>query len=153
MKALKFQITLLVIIVCICSCTSSKYTLQKQAPIQLTQTYLQHWTTGVAIGSSGVNLYFANLYPNHEGITLDSVYFRKMKGKLKPIKGQYFSRLTRMLSNKEGNALTTNGYFPFDLNNRECVISYTEEGTTKYYKVSNIKEKEGVYYPDGPPNN
>lgn len=153
MKALKSLITLFVLIVCICSCSSSKYALQKQAPIQLTQTYLQHWTTGVAIGSSGVNLYFTNLYPNHAGIQMDSVYFRKMKGKLMPLKGQYFSRLTKRLTNEEDNALTTKGFSPFQLENRECVISYIENGITKYYKVSNIEEKEGVYYPEGPPIN
>lgn len=85
-------------------------------------------------------------------MTIDSIYFRKMKGKLKEGKGLYKSRLSKRLTNAEDNALTTTGFSPFKLGNRECAISYIENGITKYYKVEYVEEKEGVYYPDGPPN-
>lgn len=143
--------TLLVLtIVSIFSCKPSKYAFQKEAPLQLTRAYFNNWTSGISIGSTGLNIYFANLIPE-KNITIDSVYFRKMKGKLKEGKGLYTSRLIKRLTNAEDNALTTNGFFPFKLGNRECAISYIENGVIKYYKVTYVEEKEGVYYPDGPP--
>lgn len=141
-------ITVLLVFV---NCKPSKYAFQKEVPLQLTRAYFNNWTTGVKIGSVGINLYIANLIPENN-VVIDSVFFRKMKGKLKPGKGLYTSRLTKRLTNAEDNALTTTGFFPFKLGNRECVISYTEGGITKYYKVDYLEEKEGVYYPDGPPN-
>ncbi|WP_397364247.1 hypothetical protein [Olleya sp. R77988] len=141
---------LLLTIVSIFSCKPSQYAFQKEAPLQLTRAYFNNWTTGVKIGSTGVNIYLANLIPE-KNITIDSVYFRKMKGKLQEEKGLYRSRLTKRLTNAEDNALTTTGFFPFKLGNRECVISYIESGVTKYHKVNYVEEKEGVYYPYGPP--
>lgn len=140
------------IVLTVFSCKPSQYTFQKDAPLNLTRAYFNNWTTGVKIGSVGVNVYFANLIPE-KNITIDSVYFRKMKGKLKEGKGLYTSRLTKRLTNAEDNALTTTGFFPFKLENRECAISYIEDGVTKYYKVNYLDEKEGVYYPDGPTDN
>lgn len=150
MKA-SLQITfLLLILIAIVSCKPSKYAFQKEAPFQLTRAYFNNWTTGIHIGSTGLNIYFANLIPARN-ITVDSVFFRKMKGKLKEGKGLYTSRLTKRLTNAEDNVLTTNGFFPFKLENTECVISYLENGVIKYYKVNYVDEKEGVYYLDGPP--
>jgi hypothetical protein len=41
---------------------------------------------------------------------------------------------------------------PFQLAKNEAVISYSENGKVNYYKVSNIKEKEMLAYPQGNPN-
>lgn len=150
MKSTFKTVFLLLIIVSIFSCKSSKYAFQKEAPFQLTRAYFNNWTTGIKVGSTGLNIYFANLIPA-KNIKIDSVFFRKMKGKLKEGKGLYTSRLTKRLTNAEDNALTTNGFSPFKLGSRECVISYIENGVIKYYKVNFIEEKEGVHYLDGPP--
>ncbi len=147
---LKTPLVLLVLIL-VLSCKPSQYAFQKEAPLQLTRAYFNNWTTGVKIGSNGVNIYLANLIPENN-VTIDSVYFRRMKGKLYEAKGLYKSRLTKRLTNAEDNALTTTGFFPFKLGNRECAISYIENGVTKYHKVNFVEEKEGVYYPEGPPN-
>ena len=141
---------LLLIVISIFSCKPSKYAFQKEAPFQLTRAYFNNWTTGIEIGSTGVNMYFANLIPT-KNITIDSVFFRKMKGKLEEGKGLYKARLTKRLTNAEDNALTTNGFFPFKLGNRECAISCIENGVTKYYKINYVEEKEGVHYLDGLP--
>lgn len=146
---LTISLFLILTVTAIFGCKPSQYAFQKEAPLQLTRAYFNNWTTGVKIGSVGVNIYFANLIPE-QNITIDSVYFRKMKGKLHEAKGLYKSRLTKRLTNAEDNALTTTGFFPFDLGNRECAISYIENGVSKYYKVDYIEEKEGVYYPEGP---
>jgi hypothetical protein len=36
------------------------------------------------------------------------------------------------------------------LSNRECIISYLEDGGTKYLKLSEVLENEWIYYEDGP---
>jgi len=41
---------------------------------------------------------------------------------------------------------------PFELKNNEGVISYTENGKLKYYKVESIIEKIPIYYPSAPEN-
>lgn len=148
---IKAHFVLLLVLISALSCKPSQYAFQKEAPLQLTRAYFNNWTTGVKIGSSGVNIYLANLIPENN-ITIDSIYFRKMKGKLSEAKGLYKARLTKRLTNAEANALTTTGFFSFKLGNRECVISYIESGVTKYHKVNYVEEKEGVYYPEGPPN-
>ena len=42
--------------------------------------------------------------------------------------------------------------FPFTLEDNECAISFIENGEVKYVKVSDISEKKGVYYKNGPPD-
>jgi len=41
---------------------------------------------------------------------------------------------------------------PFVLKDNECVISYKDGKTTKYFKVDNITEKDLIPYPSAPPN-
>lgn len=130
---------------------SNAYKLQKEAPFQYTRAYFQNWTSAIKIGSSGINFHIANLTPN-ANVVIDSVYFRKMKGRLIPVKGKYVSQLVKRKPISEGHELTTCGYFPFEINNRECVVSYREHGETKYFKITNLVENEGVYYKNGPPN-
>jgi hypothetical protein len=47
----------------------------------------------------------------------------------------------KRLNHAEDNALTTIGFFLFKLGNRECVISYLEQGVIKYFKVNDVEEK------------
>ena len=36
--------------------------------------------------------------------------------------------------------------FPFDLEDDECVLSYQEDGKTKYFKIDGVKEKKSLLY-------
>lgn len=139
-------------IVCIClfGC-SNAYKLQKSANFQYSRAYFQNWTSAIKIGSSGVNFHIANLTPD-VNIVIDSVFFRRMRGRLTPEKGKYVSQMVKRRPISEGHELTTIGEFPFKLTNRECVVSYREQGERKYFKITNVEEKEGVYYEKGPPN-
>jgi hypothetical protein len=130
---------------------SNAFKLQKTAPIQYSRAYFQHWTSAIKIGSSGINVHIANLTPANN-VIIDSVYFRKLKGRLLPEKGKYVCQLVKRRPISEGHELNTMKEFPFKISNRECVISYRENGETKYFKISNLIENEGVYYKDGPPN-
>lgn len=154
MKLLKhifFSSTLLLIFVLVFSCSSSKYALQKKAPLLWSHAYSFDWTTGIDIGSSGTDLFLANLTPN-QNVQIDSVFFKKMKGKLVKEKGMYSAQLIKRRPISKGHTLTTTGQFHFKLLNSECVVSYIEGGLTKYFKIVNVQEKEGVHYPSGPPN-
>ena len=85
-----------------------------------------------------------------EDVTIDSIYFRNLKGKLEQKNGKYVATLEN----------TTKGYtfrkserpedYPFTLQDYECVISYTENGITKYHKVIQLNEVAGTYYENGP---
>ncbi|MGS2725651.1 hypothetical protein ACU8DI_03510 [Psychroserpens sp. BH13MA-6] len=130
---------------------SNAYKLQKTAPFQYTRAYFQYWTAPIKIGSSGINLHIANLTPNNN-VVIDSVFFRNMKGRLVPGKGKYFCQLIKRKPIAEGHTLMTLSDFPFDISNRDCVVSYRVEGETKYVKVANLIENEGVYYESGVPD-
>ena len=132
------------------SCSGSKEVVS-QLPVKASHVYFQNWTTDISIGSSGTNIYIANLTAKNN-VTIDSVYFRKMKGKLVKGRSLYSSQLLRMLPNSQGNELTTEGVIvPIALGKNECAVSYTENGETKYFKISNVTEREGVHYKFGPP--
>lgn len=153
------SLVILITIMTLFNCYSSKLKLQDKAPIEHTRPYFQEWVAGIKDGGSGINIYFPNLVTKNNAI-IDSVFFRKMKGKLRNGKASYFATLKKpkpidltMSSDPKseyGNKLPK---FPFELKNNECVISYIEEGETKYVKIGNLKEKEGEYYPSSPPVN
>jgi len=130
-------------------CSSSKYKLEEKSSIKTNTPYFQDWVAGIKNGGSGYNLFFPNL--NSEGLVkMDSVYFRKLKGKLLEQKAMYTVKLTKP---SPYATETKEEFFPFSLSANECVVSYIENGETKYLKINNIKEKEGQYYPSAPPRN
>lgn len=134
----------------IIGCSSSK-NVKPDLPIEASHAYFQNWTTEISIGSSGTNIFIGNLTAKNN-VTIDSVYFRKMKGKLIEGRSLYSSQLVRMLPNSQANKLTTEGFIaPIELANNECAVGYTENGETKYYKITNVAEREGVHYKYGPP--
>ncbi|WP_152611472.1 hypothetical protein [Psychroserpens damuponensis] len=138
----------IVVFLMLFSC-SNAYKLQKTTPIQYSRAYFQNWTSAIKIGSSGYNFHIANLTPT-QNIVIDSVFFRNLKGRLMPSKGKYICQLIKRNSISEGHGLNTLKDFPFDITNRECVISYRDHGETKYFKISNVIENEGIYYEEGP---
>ncbi|MCD2258199.1 hypothetical protein [Psychroserpens luteolus] len=149
MKTSKFaQFCCLLIVFSLLGC-SNAYKLEKAAPIQYSRAYYQHWTAPIKVGSSGINFHIANLTPANN-VVIDSVFFRNLKGKLVPSRGKYVSQLVKRKPISEGHELNTMKEFPFEITNRECVVSYRENGETKYFKISNLIENEGIYYKDGP---
>ncbi len=149
MKQLSYLALSLFFLVII-GCSGSKK-VNTQLPIQASHAYFQNWTTDISIGSSGTNIFIANLTVKNN-ITIDSVFFRKMKGKLVKGRSLYSTQLVRMLPNSQGNKLTTEGVtIPITVGNHECAVSYIENGETKYYKITNVTEREGVHYKYGPP--
>lgn len=143
---------------------SSAQRLEEQAPFIIEELYTQKWIAGIQSGGSGTDLYL-KLKDLKEDIDLDSVYFRSKVAKLETTSDQnlFVGRFTSMskqdivLSNEPkaefGNeAPKLLNKTPFQLKASECVISYRQNSTTRYFKVGGIKEKPTLSYPITPPN-
>ena len=142
-------------------CSSSK-SLDKKAVVEIENAYCQAWTAGVEGGGSGMNLF---LPVTDTSVELDSVYFRGRAAKLewkKEVK-QYVGRFKTEVNPKKdivmhedsrqeyGNELPKiESKIPFELKEDECVISYKKRDRTRYFKIGNIIEKQGIAYPSAP---
>lgn len=139
--------------------------LEEKPSFELDQVYFQKWVAGVQGGGSGIHMYVI-VKTNKKHVVLDSVYFRDMQAKMQLGKIGYLASFKTPFNQKDdiimdgdskqeyGNNLPENdNHFPFVLQDNECVIQYTENGNTKYYKVKDIVEKQAEYYPSAPSNN
>lgn len=143
-------------------CSSTKK-LQEKAPMALEQVYCQQWVAGIEGGGSGINIFIP---VKDKSVVLDSVYFRGKGVKLETkddellFVGRFKSAFNQpkdmVFSNEPnaeyGNRLELPEKIPFELKDNECVISYIDGNTTKYFKVDNVVEKEMIAYPSAPPN-
>lgn len=159
MKKLFTFLTLAIIASTAYQCSSSKYKLEEASSLETNKVYFQEWYAGIKVGGSGVNIYFPNLNASNS-IVIDSVYFRKMSGKLNKGRARYsailkkqsqhYANISTSYNNDEKRKDIKAINFPFLLKHDECVISYFENGEKKYLKIKGILEKEGIYYEDGP---
>ena len=159
MKKLFTFLTIAIIAVTAYQCSSAKYQLQEESLLITKKVYFQEWYAGIKVGGSGVNIYFPNLDTSNE-IVIDSVYFRKMSGKLTKGRARYSAILTKSSEDYNNISSSYNNdekrkelkaiNFPFLLKHNECVISYTENGERKYLKIKGVTEKQGIYYENGP---
>ena len=124
------------------SCQSMK--LDKTAPVAIEKVYFDESVTGTSL--------VIHLKEAAE-IKLDSAYFRGKRTKLRlpdTIRTYigYFNKLPKDLimdsdPQKEfGNQINTSETtkFPFTLKDDECVISYSKEQETRYFKLQGLKK-------------
>ena len=144
---------------------SSSQKLQEKAPAMFGDVYFQRWNAGVQGGGSGINLFIPVADTN---IVLDSVYFRGKSAKLetKPTDTSlYVGRFKTEFNQPKDIVMSSNPLdeynnplpiqkekIPFTLKDSECVVSYKDGQTTKYFKIENIIEKEAINYPSAPNN-
>ncbi|WP_250433682.1 hypothetical protein [Hanstruepera flava] len=139
--------------------------LEEKSSFELEQVYFLKWVAGFQGGGSGIHMYVI-VKTNKNHVVFDTVYFRGMQAKMQLGKMGYLASFITPLNQKEnmvmdgdskqeyGNKLPKNdNHFPFVLQDNECVIQYTENGNTKYYKVKDIVEKQAEYYPNAPSDN
>jgi len=156
-----FGLTLFSVLIMQCS---SAQKLQKEAPMSISRIEVQHWTAGIQGGGSGINMEIQ--VSEKTTLKLDSVFFRGLKAKLMQARTDFIAKFISpenqkrdiIMSNESGaeygNELPIGiKNFPFELKNNECVISYTESGTTKYFKYSSVVEKPRQDRPSAPPRN
>jgi hypothetical protein len=151
-------ITLVFITFGFMTCKSLQF--DKNPPFKITQASYKSWVGGLP-GVHGVNVFIS--YTSKSEIAFDSIYFRNKAGKLeintqkgtKYIVGHFNTSsvnsrkdlIFRKDSKKEVGNAPPEKRIPFELKENEAVISYQEAGTTKYYKVSNLKKEASVFYP------
>ena len=161
-KQILFLIIITLVTISFSQCAVTQK-LQKAIALEFGEAYSQTWVGGVKGSGSGINLYIP--VKTHEtDIVLDSVYYKGKKVKLEEANpnlyvGRFSMTTTKpdiVMSNKPyaeyGNKvpeIQQNG--PFDLQDDECVLSYTEGKKRKYYKISGIIKKEPIFYPSAPP--
>ncbi|MEJ6791681.1 MAG: hypothetical protein QNK89_02805 [Lacinutrix sp.] len=168
LKKLAFLALSILVLTSITHCKSSKnksnskevITQEKEMPMIINNAYFQRWVAGQEAGGSGINIYFPELI-NASNYKLISVYFRSMVGDIQSGKAMYFANLksnkSDLVMSNEKNAEYGNTTptalepFPFELKDNECIISYIDNGETKYFQVYNIAEKVAEYYPSAPP--
>lgn len=169
MKRIPQISTLMLILILMTSFTncSTAQKLQQEAPMEFGDSYFQQWVAGIKGGGSGLNL-FIPIIENKNNVVLDSVYFRGKATKLEKISGEnvqyagYFKTphnndkeiiLSSDMNEEHKNTISVQTYsIPFDLKDDECVVTYKINEKTKYFKISNIKEKQPLHYPSAPPN-
>lgn len=139
---------------------SSTQKLQREAPTTFGEVYFEQWVSGMAQGPSGTNIF---IEVKHDNVQLDSVYFRGKVTKLNLDKSNKLLYIGRFISNSteikdvimHKDALKEYGNkapvipakIPFELTPFECVISYKVNDKIKYFKLSDIKEKESKDLP------
>lgn len=144
------------------------YKLEKSAPMTMNVTCQQYM--GGQPGSRGLNIYFVLPDKSVNNVTLDSVYFRgrlaklsfQDKTKYNSTNNMYMASFPQIkkpdiissldpndeIGNKPPQAMPK---IPFELENDQCVVSYQQDGKTKYFKINDIKEKEMLIYPSSKP--
>lgn len=169
MKTLKqiFKLLTLTLVMSSFSQCSTAQKLQKEAPTEFGNIYCKQWVSGIAEGPSGLDIFIEVKDPKFQ---LDSVYFRGKETKLikdSQKEGVYVGRFTSPSAQKQDIVMSSDPKAeygnkmpekpkktPPDLAHNECIISYVENGKTKYYKLTNVVEIQMVEAPMSPaPNN
>jgi hypothetical protein len=141
--------------------------LEIKAPLEFGEVYYKKKAQAVRDLESVTTLYIPIIGESNT-IELDSAYFKGKSAKLiKSSQDQnlYFGRfimkpaytediiLSSDIADEHKNQLyVKESTIPFELLPNQCVISYIQAGQTKYYKISNIKEKRLNEVPMAPRN-
>lgn len=126
-----------------------KVLFQEKPVFQLNEANFQEWYAGINVGGTGFNVFLSNI-ANDENVILESVYFRNLVGTLVKDNGKYAAILKNQSTDYTWQYPVKPADYPFDLTPDECVVSYKENGETKFYKIASITEKAGTYYENGP---
>ena len=144
---------------------SNEKRLEKKAPMEFGEVYYKKKAQAVRDLESSLTLYIP-VEEDNINAGMDSVYFKGKSAKL--IKGSqnlYFARFIMKPAHTEDIILSSDiaeehqnklpkldSKIPFELKPNECIISYKMSGETKYFKISNIKEKRLKEVPMSPRN-
>ena len=139
------------------SSQTNSYKLTQNPPFTIDDVYYQDWVAGVQDGGSGTNVHIT-FKDFTEDVMIDSIYFRNKieKAKNSPqARKQYIGYFKKKTNRdivmdsdpkKEAQNIPPEP-FPFKLADNEAVVSYIQNGITNYYKITNIRRKEMLAYP------
>lgn len=153
-------IILLSFLSCLTSCLGQK-TISTYFNNKIQQAYSESWVAGVRGGGSGRNLTIELKNKLPKDITPIQVYFSKSLAKTTKISDTQYQVSFRGQANWErGNESETDSQPkiitiepPFKIKDNEAILEYTYKNQIRYFKISNIKEKEPLYYPAVKPRN
>ena len=153
---------LFAIIATLFQCASIKF--EDNPPFKINSATFNNYVGGMP-GVSGMNVKIS--YETNNSVEFDSLFFKGKKAKieLQTIEKKNYingSFNTSTVNSKEDLILHSEGKkeygnkapkkkFPFELKDNEAVISFLENGETKYFKVKNIEKTEDVFYPSAKP--
>ncbi len=168
MKTLRniLSVTILPLLMFSFSQCSSQKKLQEKAPVNVVEVFCQSWVAGIKGGGAGIDIFITLEAVPNEDVVLDSVHFRGLTKKLemKPKDstlyiGRFITGNTEKLDivmsgepkEEYGNQMPKkNIESPFQLEDNECVVSYQDNGKTKYFKIVDVVEKQHIPYPNAP---
>lgn len=168
MKSLKTILfsTLMLSLMAFSQCSNGQK-LETKAPLEFGDVYYKKNPQAVKDLETVITL-FIPIKGESNTIELDSVYFKGKSAKLiKSSQDQnlYFGKFIMKPAHTEDIILSSDiaeehknklpvkeSKTPFELLPNQCVISFIEAGQTKYYKISNIKEKRLKEVPMAPRN-
>jgi len=140
----------LIILITTIQCTSVPK-LQKESPTTFKETYYQKWNAGIKEGGSGINVYLETI---NASILLDRIYFRGKMAKLQKMPNNsllYIGRFKSKINDSIEDSKQLSNW-PFQIEDDECVVSYSVEKKVLYFKISNLKERQSINYPRLPSN-
>ncbi len=157
-----FTYTILAMVFSLSGCSSQKK-LVDNPPFELGQATCQAWKGGRAETGSGMLLEIPVLSENLDNIKIQQAYFRGMLADVAVTsnQGNWVAKANFTNNNagkpdmvmhedatKEvGNQPPSKQVkFPFELGSDECVISYMDGDTVKYFKIEGIKETKARIY-------
>lgn len=141
---------------CLTFCASQEK-FQMEFPQKIESVYFQRWVGGRPESGSGTNFNLKLEQPLDKNIILIHVYFLNQVAEIKPTSNrEYFAKfynpnnnliLDASSSNEYGNSPPNVSKPKFDLKPNEAVLEYRYQSKRRFYKISNIKEKELIAYP------
>lgn len=162
LKHLLFLFSASIVVMGFSQCASSLQ-LQESTTIKFGKPYYQSWAAGIESGGSGTNL-FIPVNSKPENIVLDSVYFKGRSVALeKKTPTLYVGRFKNVANSRKDIIMSNEPYaeygnkapklpekIPFELADNECVVVYTENTKTRYFKITDITKQESQFYPQAP---
>ena len=144
-----------------CASTKDKNTAQKielsQPDFSTETVYFNTFTAGKEGGDVGYEIYFEQS-DLPETMILQEVYFSNRTGKAVKTGNGYVARVLKTKTDvimssdvKEEAANTPPLTFPFTINNGQIGVQYLDDGVVKYTVMSNVLQREPIYYPSTPP--
>ncbi|WP_299675498.1 hypothetical protein [uncultured Dokdonia sp.] len=139
----------IIITIIVSSCGGHKNTsFEKQGTLIFKEASYSKWVAGIRGGGAGYNIKLI-LDPSHNSITLDSIYFKEFSASLISNEAGLYNSYIDNGQNKEvltpvygerpkvtETSSQKNLQTLFELTGDEAVVSYTQEGTIKYYKLT-----------------
>ncbi|BAO75612.1 hypothetical protein [Winogradskyella sp. PG-2] len=153
-KKATYAIVFAVICASTFQCASNKEiasTFEQEAPFKVKPVTFQEWYAGIKVGGTGINM-FIPITDVKDNVFIQDVYFRNLKSKLVKSGGKYKAILKNPSSDYTFKKAEKPADYPFTLKDDECVVSYSENGQTKYHKIIALNEVAGTYYEHGAPS-